>query len=47
MTKGEIIDCRLSLMPTPYCRLSLMPTTDVGSLVTYMCDPCSGHSTQD
>ena len=24
-----------------------MPTTDVGSLVTYMCDPCSAHNTQD
>ena len=34
MTKGEIVDCRLSLMPTPDCRLSLMPTTDVGSLVS-------------
>ncbi|CAF4418626.1 unnamed protein product [Adineta steineri] len=41
------VDCRLSLMPTPDCRLSLMPTIDVGSLVTCMCDPCSGHSTRD
>ena len=42
-----MVDCRLSLMPTPDCRLSLMPTIDVGSLVTGMCDPCSGHSTRD
>ena len=47
MTEGEIIECRLSLMQTLDCRLSLMPTTDVGSLVTCMCDPCSGHSTRD
>ena len=41
------VDYRLSLMPTPDCRLSLMPTTNVGSLVTCMCDPCSDHSTRD
>ena len=34
MTKGEIVGCRLPLMPTPDCRLSLMPTTKEWSLVT-------------
>ena len=34
MTKGEIVDYKLSLMPTPDCRLSLMPRTYVGSLFT-------------
>ena len=34
MTKGEIVDCRLSLMPTPDRRLSLIPTIDVGSLIS-------------